>query len=279
NADRQAKQLRENLEAELAENRLLTEKHQEQLKLLKERKAEQQEIRDSIRQLEEQLGRTPADIENEIESFKSLYIELMNEQATVRNELKNIDLQERQLSESTSRIALQQEDFSSELQKLEKEKEEAARKYETIKELLEEKRRLYRETENDYLQKKDSFDKKQSMLFQAYQSQKQLDSRIQTLQELEADFSGFFQGVREVLQAREKGQLAGVIGAVAEVAQVNQNYAKAIETALGASSQHIIVSNEENARQAINFLREKRAGRSTFLPMTVMKPRTIPEHT
>ncbi|RAZ79239.1 chromosome segregation protein SMC [Planococcus halotolerans] len=279
NAERQAKGLQESLEAELAENQVLATKHQDQLRLLEERKAEQQKIKDSIRQLEEQLSRTPADIENEIESFKSLYIELMNEQATVRNELKNIDLQEQQLSESTSRIALQQKDFSSELQKLEGEREGAEQKHETIKRLLEEKRRLYRETENTYQQIKDQFDKKQNMLFQAYQSQKQLDSRIETLQELEADFSGFFQGVREVLQAREKNQLTGIVGAVAEIAQVNQDYAKAIETALGASSQHIVVDNEENARKAIHFLREKRAGRSTFLPMTVMKPRTIPEHT
>ncbi|RLQ92697.1 chromosome segregation protein SMC [Planomicrobium sp. Y74] len=279
NAERQAKGLQESLAAELAENQVLAAKHQDQLKLLEERKAEQQKIRDSIRQLEDQLSRTPADIENEIESFKSLYIELMNEQATVRNELKNIDLQEQQLSESTSRIALQQKDFSSELMKLEGEKEEAEQKHETIKTLLEQKRRLYRETENTYQQIKEQFDKKQNMLFQAYQSQKQLDSRIETLQELEADFSGFFQGVREVLQAREKNQMTGIVGAVAEIAQVNQDYAKAIETALGASSQHIVVDNEENARKAIHFLREKRAGRSTFLPMTVMKPRTIPEHT
>lgn len=204
NADRQAKQLRENLEAELSENGLLAEKHEEQLKLLQERRAEQQKIRDSIRQLEDQLSKTPADIEIEIESFKSLYIELMNEQATVRNELKNIGLQEQQLSESTSRIALQQENFSSELDRLEKEKQTAEQKYETIKGLLEEKRRLYRDTEKEFIDLKNGFDKKQNLLFQAYQSQKQLDSRIQTLQELEADFSGFFQGVREVLQAREK---------------------------------------------------------------------------
>src|SRR5690606_28750890 len=115
------------------------------------------------------------------------------------------------------------------------------------------------------------------MLFQAYQSQKQLGARIQTLQELEADFSGFFQGVREVLVARDKGLLDGIVGAVAEIAQVDQSYAKAIETALGASSQHIITENEQHARSAIEFLRNKRAGRSTFLPMTVMKSRKIAE--
>ncbi|QDY44533.1 chromosome segregation protein SMC [Planococcus glaciei] len=117
--------------------------------------------------------------------------------------------------------------------------------------------------------------KKQSMLFQAYHSQKQLNARVDTLQELEADFSGFFQGVREVLVARDKRQLNGVVGAVAEIIQVEQGFAKAIETALGAASQHIVTETEQHAREAIEFLRNKRAGRSTFLPMSVMKSRKI----
>ncbi|WP_411024579.1 hypothetical protein, partial [Salmonella sp. s58784] len=93
--------------------------------------------------------------------------------------------------------------------------------------------------------------------------------RIDTLQELEADFSGFFQGVREVLVARDKGSLGGIVGAVAEIVQVDQDYAKAIETALGGASQHIVTEGEQHAQEAIKFLRKKRAGRSTFLPMTV----------
>ena len=279
NAHRQAQQLKESLDAEKAENDFLKQKHSEQTELLEVRKSEQQSLKAAIKQLEDQLNRTPADIENEIESFKSAYIDLMNEQATVKNELKNIGLQEQQLSESSSRIAVQQADFNSELTKLEADKQAAEKKLSEIQSMLAAKREQYRATETFFNQLKEAFDKKQSMLFQAYQSQKQLASRIETLQELEADFSGFFQGVREVLVAREKGQLSGIVGAVAEIAQVDQNYAKAIETALGASSQHIITENEQTARDAIEFLRKKRAGRSTFLPMTVMRSRKIPEHT
>ncbi|MGB6407043.1 MAG: chromosome segregation protein SMC [Planococcus donghaensis] len=279
NADRQALQLQENVEAEKQENELLKKKHSEQLALLEERKTERHSIRTAIQQLEEQLNRTPADIDNEIENCKSIYIDLMNEQATVKNELKNIGLQEQQLTESTGRISTQRADFTAELSKLKAEKERAEKEVQEVRFTLDNKRKQYKESEAAYQQQKQAFEQKQSMLFQAYQSQKQLAARIETLQELEADFSGFFQGVREVLVAREKGQLQGIRGAVAELAQVEKNYAKAIETALGASSQHIVTENEQHAREAIDFLRKKRAGRSTFLPMTVMKPRMIPEHT
>ncbi|ALS78257.1 chromosome segregation protein SMC [Planococcus kocurii] len=279
NAHRQAQQLQSNLDAEKLENVLLQKKHNEQLVLLEERKIQRQKIRTTIKQLEEQLNRTPADIDNEIENCKSVYIDLMNEQATVKNELKNIGLQEQQLSESTGRITSQRADFELELSKLKSQKTHAEKNVADIRTLLEDKRQQYKNAEASYQLQKQSFDQKQAMLFQAYQSEKQLAARVGTLQELEADFSGFFQGVREVLMAREKGQLAGIRGAVAEIAQVEKTYAKAIETALGASSQHIVTENEQHAREAIDFLRKKRAGRSTFLPMTVMKSRKIPEHT
>ncbi|RNF40628.1 chromosome segregation protein SMC [Planococcus salinus] len=279
NADRQTQQLQESVDAEQAENALLQKKHTEQTALLEKQKREQQSIISRIKQLESQLRLSPADIDDEIEGQKSVYIDLMNEQASVKNELKNIEFQERQLSESTGRIASQQSDFDRELIKLEKERQSAQKDLDEVQQMLAAKRQHYRQMEEEYGQFKEGFDKKQDMLIQAYQSQKQLTARIETLQELEADFSGFFQGVREVLKAREKGHLNGIVGAVAEIAQVDQPYAKAIETALGASSQHIITETEAHAREAIEFLRKKKAGRSTFLPMNVMKPRKIPAQT
>ena len=279
NADRQAQQLQENLETEKKENVLLQQKHEEQSLLLTKQKKEQQEILSQIKQLEGQLDLSPADIEQKIEAQKSVYIELMNEQASVKNELKHIDLQELQLTESSSRIASQQAGFTKELEKLESDREVAGNHLVEVRQVLEAKREQYRQMEKEYEGLKTAFDQKQSMLFQAYQSHKQLTARIETLEELEADFSGFFQGVREVLIAREKGQLTGIVGAVAEIAQVDQTYAKAIETALGASSQHIITETETDARRAIDFLRQKKAGRSTFLPMNVMKPRRLPAQT
>ena len=65
-------------------------------------------------------------------------------------------------------------------------------------------------------------------------------------------------------------------GAVAELIQVDAKYSQAIETALGAASQHIVTETEQHAQKAIGWLKQKRAGRATFLPKTVMRSRNIP---
>jgi len=113
------------------------------------------------------------------------------------------------------------------------------------------------------------------MLYKAYQLQHQLKGRKDTLEELEADFSGFYTGVKEVLLAREKGELSGIDGAVAELVKVEGEYAKALETALGGALQHIVTDTDESARKAISWLKSKRVGRATFLPRTTMKSRKI----
>jgi chromosome segregation protein len=277
NADRQRQSLEESIKIEREQSNKLQERRAEQSVLLERQKQQQQQVRKSIQQLETQLNLTPADIDNEIESKKSLYIELMNEQAGLKNELKNIEFQEQQMAESSGRVAAQQQAFAKELARLEKEKQQAQQAYDEMHEDLNNKRQRFKHQETQYKQLAESYDNKQSLLFQAYQSHKQLTARIDTLQELEADYSGFFHGVREVLQARERRELSGIIGAVAELADVDQSYAKAIETAFGAASQHIVTEDEKAASEAIRFLRNKRAGRSTFLPMTVMKARHVPQ--
>lgn len=275
NADRQRQALEESIKLERKEAAILGQRHVEQSASLEQQKLQQQQIRKSIQQIEAQLNLTPADIDNEIEAKKSLYIELMNEQAGLKNELKNIDFQQQQMTESSGRIAAQEASFKKELARLLSEKEQAEKAYEEIHADLELKRRHFKEQEDGARQLAADYDHKKSLLFQAYQSHKQLAARIETLQDLEADYSGFFHGVREVLQARERNELGGIIGAVAELADVQKPYAKAIETAFGAASQHIVTSDEKSASEAIRFLRTKRAGRSTFLPMTVMKARQI----
>ena len=91
---------------------------------------------------------------------------------------------------------------------------------------------------------------------------------------MEEDYSGFFQGVKEVLKARAK-RLQGIEGAVAELITVPKEYETAIETALGAALQHIVVDTEENARKAIQFLKQNSFGRATFLPLSVIKGRLL----
>lgn len=94
------------------------------------------------------------------------------------------------------------------------------------------------------------------------------------LEEMEEDFSGFFQGVKEILKARGS-KLQGIEGAVAELIQVPKEYETAIETALGGAMQHIIVQNEQDGRSAIQFLKKNSYGRATFLPLSVVKGKRL----
>ncbi|SHE59894.1 condensin subunit Smc [Seinonella peptonophila] len=106
----------------------------------------------------------------------------------------------------------------------------------------------------------------------------QLQSRYESLKEIQESREGFFYGVKEILRARDQGEssLSLVYGAVAELIEVEPRFEQAIEIALGAGLQHIIVANEDTGRAGIQYLKRNRLGRATFLPLDVIQARTIP---
>lgn len=95
--------------------------------------------------------------------------------------------------------------------------------------------------------------------------------RIKVLEDLERNMEGFYQSVKIVLKEAQRGSLSGIHGPVSRVIKVPQQYTVAIETALGNSMQHIVTGNEEDAKRAINYLKQRDAGRATFLPLTNIK--------
>ncbi|QDQ01701.1 chromosome segregation protein SMC [Lysinibacillus fusiformis] len=249
---------------ELEKKELFTEKQQEVLAL-----------KQVIKQLEQSLNRSVTEIEQEIEEQKNRYIDSLNEEATVKNELKNIDQQLVQQKAMAARMTDQTDEFGQELAQILAEKQALTVAHTATTNELQHKLEGFETLQIQLKKVNTSFNDKQDMLYKAYQHQQQLKARKDTLAELESDFSGFFHGVKEVLLARDKGELQGIEGAVAELVQVNSKYTQAIETALGAASQHIVTTNEQHAQQAIHWLKQKRAGRATFLPKTVMKSRKV----
>ena len=96
-----------------------------------------------------------------------------------------------------------------------------------------------------------------------------LDNRVRMLTEMEKDYEGFSKAVKVVMQA--KGSLRGIHGPVANLMKTEQQYSLAIEIALGAGLQNIVVDREEDAKSAINFLKQRDGGRATFLPLTAIR--------
>ena len=96
-----------------------------------------------------------------------------------------------------------------------------------------------------------------------------LDNRIRLLTEMEKEYEGFSKAVKTVMQA--KSSLRGIHGPVANLMRTEGKYSLAIEIALGAGLQNIVVDREEDAKSAINYLKQRDAGRATFLPLTAIR--------
>ena len=104
------------------------------------------------------------------------------------------------------------------------------------------------------------------------------DDRIRLLTEMEKEYEGFNKAVKTVMQASEKSTLRGVHGPVAGLMTTKQEYAVALETALGAALQNIVVDREEDAKAAIQFLKQRDGGRATFLPLTAIRGDVLREN-
>ncbi|MBW3113901.1 chromosome segregation protein SMC [Bacillus sp. MCCB 382] len=215
-------------------------------------------------------------IEDVIESYKSDYIEKLNQQASAKNEIQYLKQQLEQQSSRNGRLEAENEKYVTQRDELHLRHKEKSKELQEQKEHIEEHIFLYREEQKKLETVKAKYEKQEKTLYQAFQYLQQAKSRKEMLEEMEEDYSGFFQGVKEVLKERE-GRLTGIQGAVAELITVPKSYETAMETALAASMQHIVVNTEEDGRKAIAFLKKNQYGRATFLPMNVIKGKSIPE--
>lgn len=101
--------------------------------------------------------------------------------------------------------------------------------------------------------------------------------KLRLLNDLENSMEGFSRSVKQVIKASKQGQIKGILGSVAQLVTTKPEYSLAIETALGASLQNIIVENEDTAKRCIRYLKEQNAGRATFLPLTSVKGKDFSE--
>ena len=103
------------------------------------------------------------------------------------------------------------------------------------------------------------------------------NSRVTMLTDLEKNMEGYQGSVKAVMREVKHNALKGIHAPVSQIISVKDKYALAIETALGAAIQNIITDTENDAKKAINFLKESKAGRATFLPLTSVKGNTLQE--
>ncbi|HGQ0793131.1 chromosome condensation and segregation SMC protein [Streptococcus pneumoniae] len=226
-----------------------------------------------LNRLEAELLAFSDDPDQMIELLRERFVALLQEEADVSNQLTRIENElenSRQLSQKQAdQLEKLKEQLAIAKEKASQQKEELETAKEQVQKLLADYQAIAKEQE----EQKTSYQAQQSQLFDRLDSLKNKQARAQSLENILRNHSNFYAGVKSVLQ--EKDRLGGIIGAVSEHLTFDMHYQTALEIALGASSQHIIVEDEESATKAIDFLKRNRAGRATFLPLTTIKARTI----
>lgn len=101
--------------------------------------------------------------------------------------------------------------------------------------------------------------------------------RAKLLADLSANFEGFYHSVKVVMKEAKKGSIGGICGPVTTLIKVPSQYNIAMEVALGAKMQHIVVNTDSDAKRAIELLKKLDAGRATFLPISTIKARPLDE--
>lgn len=253
-------------------------------KVLSQEKAEKESslalLEENLIQNNQKLNRLEAELlafsddpDQMIELLRERFVALLQEEADVSNQLTRIENElenSRQLSQKQAdQLEKLKEQLATSKEKASHQKEELETAKEQVQKLLADYQICAKEQE----EQKTSYQAQQSKLFDRLDSLKNKQARAQSLENILRNHSNFYAGVKSVLQ--EKPRLGGIIGAVSEHLTFDVHYQTALEIALGASSQHIIVEDENAATKAIDFLKRNRAGRATFLPLTTIKARTI----
>lgn len=256
----------------------------------------------SVSKLREEIE----DIEKELEK---LLVQKISVQEVVDETESKIELIKIRLQEVDAKFQQMRDDLLNKKEELERLKEqkselvrESDRKLEAIRRIgleieeLEIEKRGLEESLSSMLEelasKKKSIDELEEKLEKAIKSKNEIDSKLFGLRnelsriegeiksrevelaKVKAELSAmqsFSKAAELILEAKERKALPGVYGTVAQLGEVEENFALALETAAGNALQFIVVGNEDDAVRAINYLRQVRGGRATFLPLNKIK--------
>jgi len=252
---------------------------EEELERLKEERERISIERESVKSVLEE-------IEAKMEIYKAKLEEIGQENRALKDELLKEKGELERLKGERSDALRERDRIVDNARMLEVNVEELKRKRDSIKERLEELERGIDEKLREMnraemrasklVKKRNEID---SELFSLRNELAEVEEKIKSIEvelaklraEMNAIESGFSRGVDLVLEARERRALPGIFGTVAQLCEVDEQFALALEVAAGNALQYIVVENEDDAVRAINYLKQIRGGRATFLPLTRMK--------
>lgn len=226
-----------------------------------------------LQDLQQLKQKTPADIQDNINELRDNYVNLLQDQVSNNNEQKfsqkqldriaaSLIEQNTQLEEVTANLDSSKTDnqsISDQVKKLIADNQALIQKDQELTQAINDVTETGKAENNNYLK--------------ILESLQEIKARKKVLENMEQEHAGFFEGAKNVLNHSQ--QIAGIVGAVAELITVPAQYQLAIETVVGNQLQSIVTENEAAAKAGIAFLRQSRGGRATFLPLNIIQPRNV----
>lgn len=210
-----------------------------------------------------------------LEAQKAAVIDQMNRLSDVRNDKTRLNTMQAQMEtrlteieESSGALQEQEAALREALTAVEKQLKTENQHQQQCQEKLAQARQASDEADTAYANLRADVEK-QSADMQA------AASRHNVLTEMTRDMEGYNMAVRRAMTYAKQRGLTGVKGVLAQLMTVPQTYETAIDMALGAAQQNIVTDTEETAKELINYLRQNRLGRATFLPMSAIRGKTL----
>ncbi len=228
----------------------------------------------SIQEENDENFRRLSDCRNEIDAKKASIIDVMNEISAKKAQIAGMESTRKSFLERRSDLYTEQETHGQDTEntrtKIAETEQEIAEKTEKCRNMQEKTEALTRRSEE--LSK--TLAETNRSLNDARTAYQTKNSQKKMLEGMENDYAGYAGSVKTVLKAPELKRLT-IYGTLSGLIDVDKEYIVAIETALGGAMQNIVVGDEEDAKAAIAFLKERRAGRATFLPVSSVQGKLL----
>ena len=262
-------------EVTVAEQRVAQIEQEEQT-VLKQQQETQQLYLQAVAKREQAdaaLSYSDRDFEKEAEQLRSEAFEVASRLAATTNayhraqqDLLHAEEQQRSFSENVGSKQTDRSTYEAETIRLAQQVEELRNRLETLRQ--EEKTQ-----QDQHRQQQETLRQMEQSIIDLHRRRDKTEDRIEFLESVKADYSGYFGAVKTVLKQRDR--IAGIHGAVAELITVPARFEAAIETALGGAMQNVVVDTDVTGRKLIQELRRLNAGRATFMPLSSIQRREL----
>ena len=238
------------------------------------------EIDKEIQKVNLQLQEANGNLNKTGDSITTIKDEVLAQRLLLAQSENNIDGAEKQIQLITQRkYAIDEEIAVLESNKTEAVKilDDTQATLDKCRESLNEEKQIYKNSNERLVTLRNKIEEKNKQATEISGRVQSDNARLKLITELEEGFEGYAKSVKEVLQMCKTNTDfgKGIHGAVAQIITVSEKYETAIETALGHAYQDIITETEEDAKKAIEYLKQRRFGRATFLPLTAVNGRSF----